>query len=306
MRVFVTGATGWIGSAVVNELVKNGHEVMGLSRSEIGAEALEAAGAKVQRGDLEDLESLRKGAAWSEGVIHCAFVHDFTDFAKSCAIDRKAIETIGEVLAGKNYPFIISSGTAGGYPGVEVTEDTVDGPPTPLAVRKQSEVLVLSLVSKGIKSSVLRLPPTVHGDGDKGFIASLTSVAKNKGVSAYIDEGKSRWPAVHRLDAATLYRLVLEKAPGGERYLAVDDAAVPTKVIAEAIGKHLGVPIKSIPAAEAIEQLGFVGMIFGYDCPANSTKTREKFGWVPKHNSLIEDLEEGHYFTNVAKVAKYA
>jgi nucleoside-diphosphate-sugar epimerase len=306
MRVFVTGATGWVGSAVVRELLKNGHKVLGLSRSDSGAQALEAAGAEVQRGDLEDLESLRKGAAWSEGVIHCAFIHDFAAFENSCAVDRKAIETIGEVLAETNHPFIISSGTAGAVPGTVSTEDSEANPNSPLKVRKLSEALVLSLVSKGVKGMVLRLPPTVHGDGDKGFVPSIVSVAKAKKVSAYIAEGQNRWPAVHRLDAAHLYRLALEKGQGGKVYHAVHDEGVATKSIAEVIGKHLAIPVKSIPEAEAGPHFGFLGHFYGMDCPASSAKTREQLGWEPKHQSLIADLEEGHYFSNVALVAKYA
>jgi nucleoside-diphosphate-sugar epimerase len=306
MRIFVTGATGWVGSAVVRELLKNGHKVLGLARSDSGAQALEAAGAEVQRGDLEDLESLRKGAAWSEGVVHCAFIHDFSTFDKNCAVDRTAIETIGEVLAGTNRPFIISSGTAGAVPGTVATEDSAADPNSPLKVRKLSETLVLSLVSKGVKSMVLRLPPTVHGDGDKGFVPSIVSVAKAKGVSAYIAEGRNRWPAVHRLDAAHLYRLALEKGEGGKVYHAVHDEGVPTKEIAEVIGKHLAVPVKSKPAAEAAEHFGFLGHFYGMDCPASSAKTREQLGWAPKHQSLIADLDEGHYFSNIALVAKYA
>jgi nucleoside-diphosphate-sugar epimerase len=299
MRVFVTGASGWIGSAVVPELIGAGHQVTGLARSDASAAALTAAGAQVHRGTLDDLDSLRSAAAASDGVIHLAFKHDlaFTGDSQGAAdADRRAVETFGDALAGSGRPFVIASGTLGLTPGRVATEPAVAamgaGPQTRLATAE----LVLSLASRGVRSSVMRLPPTNHGDGDNGFMATIVGIARDKGVSGYIGDGSNRWPAVHRLDSAHLFRLALENAPAGSTLHAVADEGVPIRDIAEVIGRHLNVPVVSISPEDAGAHFTWLAGFLAADSPASSTLTRELLGWHPTQPGLIDDLDKGHYF----------
>jgi nucleoside-diphosphate-sugar epimerase len=306
MRVFVTGASGWIGSAVVPELIGAGHQVTGLARSEASAAALTKAGAEVVHGTIDDHDILRDAAAASDGVIHLAFKHDIAfsgGFEAAAGADRRAVETFGAALAGSDRPFVIASGTLGLTPGRVATErDGLDagfdaahvsaGP----RIRLATAQLTLSLASRGVRSSVLRLPPTVHGEGDHGFMAALVGIARDKGVSGYIGDGANRWPAVHQLDAAHLFRLALEQAPAGSVLNAVADEGVPIRAIAEVFGRHLNLPVASIAADEAAEHFGWLGAFIGIDSPASSALTRELVGWQPTQPGLIEDLEKGHYF----------
>jgi nucleoside-diphosphate-sugar epimerase len=309
MRVFVTGASGWIGSAVVPELLGAGHQVTGLARSDASAGALTAAGAQVQHGTLDDLDALRDAAAASDAVIHLAFKHDlaFTgDFQGAADADRRAVETFGEVLAGSGRPLVIASGTLGVSPGRVATErDGHDLDPALAAAhgsgpatRMATAEFVLSLASRGVRSSVMRLPPTNHGDGDNGFMAALVAIARDKGAAAYIGDGSNRWPAVHRLDSAHLFRLAVEKAPAGSTLHAVADEGVPIREVAEVIGRHLDVPVVSIPAEQAAGHFTWLGGFIGLDAPASSALTRELMGWQPTQPGLIEDLDKGHYFEN--------
>jgi nucleoside-diphosphate-sugar epimerase len=312
MRVFVTGASGWIGSAVVPELLGAGHQVVGLARSDTSAAALAAAGAEVRRGGLDDLETLRDEAAKSDGVIHLAFKHDIAfsgDFQGAADADRRAVEVFGDVLAGSDRPLVIASGTLWVAPGRIATErdgherDTAaalgDGPRT----RSQTSELVLGFADLGIRSSVLRLPPTVHGDGDHGFMATTVGIARNTGVSAYIGDGGNRWPAVHRLDAARLFHRAVEDAPAGSTLHAVADEGVPIRDIAEVIGRHLNLPLVSISPDEAGRHFSWLAGFLAADSPASSALTQELLGWHPTHTGLIEDLDEGHYFQDAPPVA---
>jgi nucleoside-diphosphate-sugar epimerase len=291
MRVFVTGASGWIGSATVPELIGAGHQVLGLARSDAAATAIAAAGAEVLRGDLDTLDSLRAGAASCDGVIHLAFIHDFSDFAASVSADRRAIETIGAALEGSGKPLVIASGTPA-VPGRVATERDQSDPGSPVADRAANAQAVLDMAARGVRSSVVGLPRTVHGDGDHGFVARLITIARDKGVSGYPGDGSSRWPAVHVLDAAHLVRLAVERAPAGSRLHAVGDEGVPVRDIAEVIGRHLSLPTASTPVSE----FGFLGQILAVDQPASSVLTRELLGWQPVQPGLIEDLDKGHYF----------
>ncbi|MFD7718321.1 SDR family oxidoreductase [Streptomyces sp. NPDC059814] len=304
MRVFITGASGWIGSAVVPELIGAGHQVVGLARSDASAAALDAAGAEVRRGALDDLDALRSAAEASDGVIHLAFKHDIAfsgNFQGAADADRAAIETFGEALAGSDRPFVIASGTMGLAPGRVGTERDGRGsdgavPFEGAQARLANAQLTLSLASRGVRSSAVRLPPTVHGDGDNGFMASLVGVARDKGVSGYIGDGSNRWPAVARFDAARLFRLALEQAPAGSALHAIADEGVPIRAVAEVIGRHLDVPVVSVPADGADEHFGWLGGFLGLDGPASSALTRELLGWEPTHPGLLEDLDKGHYF----------
>jgi nucleoside-diphosphate-sugar epimerase len=296
MRVFVTGASGFIGSAVVRELLAAGHTVTGLARSDASAEALTAAGVAVHRGSLDDLDSLRAGAVAADGVCHLAFIHDFTDFAANCATDLRAIEAIGEALAGTDKPFVVTSGTPGLADGRVATEEDHVEPGSFAAIRQPSELAAVALAERGVRSSVIRLPRSVHGTGDQGFVPQLIAVAREKGLSAYVGDGSARWPAVHRLDAARLYRWALESAPAGAQYHAVGDEALPLSELAEVIGRRLDVPTGSVPADGAVEHFGFLGLVASLDCPASNALTRKQTGWEPVEVGLIGDLETGHYF----------
>jgi nucleoside-diphosphate-sugar epimerase len=293
MRVFVTGATGFIGSAVVRELIDAGHQVLGLTRSEAGAQSLLAAGAEVHRGDLEDLESLRSGAAKSEGVIHTAFIHDFSKFKENCEIDERAIETLGDALAGSNRTLIVSSGIGALAPGRIATED-IEASFNP-AMPRVSEQTGLAQISRGVNVSVVRLPQ-VHNTVRQGLISYAIQVAREKGVSAYVGDGLNRWPAAHVLDVAHLYRLALEKHETGSRYHAVAEEGVSMREIAEVIGRGLKLPVVSLSAEEAAAHFGWLAAFAGFDMPASSAQTRQRLGWRPAGPGLIADLEQMRYF----------
>jgi nucleoside-diphosphate-sugar epimerase len=293
MRVFVTGATGFIGSPVVKELISAGHEVLGLARSDAGARSLAATGAQVHRGDLDDLESLRTGAAACDAVIHTAFLHDRSRFAESCEMDKRAIEAIGTVLQGSSRPFIVTSGV-GLAQGRAATEDD---PPlaTSATYPRASEATAVALMERGVHASVMRLPQ-VHDTVKQGLITGLIATARQRGVSAYVGDGHNRWAAAHVLDVARLYRLALEKATAGDRYHAVAEEGVPLKDIATAIGRGLNVPVTSISQEQAQEHFGFFGFFVGRDSPVSSAQTREKLGWNPTGPGLIADLNNMRYF----------
>ncbi len=291
MRVFVTGATGFIGSQIVPELLKAGHRVLGLTRSDAGARSLAAAGAEAHRGDVEDLESLRSGAAKSDGVIHTAFNHDFSKFVQNCENDRLAIEAMGEALAGSNRPLLITSGTGMGSvaQGQLATEDFFNpNAPNP---RKASEIAGIAVAERGVNVSVVRLPQ-VHDPLKQGLITYLVQIAREKGVSAYLGDGLNRWPAAHVLDVARLYRLALEKAVPGSRYHAVAEEGISVREMAAVIGRRLKVPAVSIAPDQAAAHFGWLGMFADHDMPASSALTRERLGWHPTGPGLIADLEQ--------------
>jgi nucleoside-diphosphate-sugar epimerase len=292
MRVFITGATGFIGSRIVSELIGSGHQVIGMARSDAGAEWLKAAGAQVQRGDLEDLESLRSGAAHSDAVIHTAFRHDWSKFAESCEMDKRAIEAIGAVLQGSSRPFIVSSGV-GVAQGRAATEDDPPFPTSPTYPRA-SEATAVALLERGVRALVMRLPQ-VHDTVKQGLVTPLIAIAREKGVSAYVGDGHNRWPAAHVTDVARLYRLALEKATAGARYHAVAEEGVPLKDIATAIGRGLNIPVTSIAPEQAQEHFGFLGFFAGRDAHISSAQTRASLGWSATGPSLLTDLGNMRY-----------
>jgi nucleoside-diphosphate-sugar epimerase len=304
MRIFITGASGHIGGALVTELIGSGHEVVGLARSDRSAAALEAAGAAVLRGDLDDLDSLREGAAKADGVVHLAFKHEAMaagDYLSAIADDLKAIEAMGSALDGSGKPFVGTGGTLmlalsgiSGRPGTEA--DVVTGGP-----RVDAENTIIGFAGRGIRSSLIRLSPIVHSSLDHhGFAHQFIAIARAKGFSAYVGDGANRWPAVHTLDAAHLYRLALESAPAGTRLHGVADEGVPFKEIAEVIGRRLNVPVQSIDQETAAEHFGFLGMFAGRDNWTSNAITRELLDWQPAHPGLLDDLSHGHYFDNPA------
>lgn len=300
MRVFITGGSGWIGSAVIGRLLESGHRVAALARSEESAAKLEAARAEVVRGDLDELDVLRRGADGSDGVIHLAFRHDFAfspeGMVAAAAADRRAIDAMGEALVGSGRPFVIASGTPS-VTGRVATERDEPEAAGPASARVANGAAVIALAPRGVRSSVVRLPRSVHGQGEiHGFIPRLIAAARDSGVSGYVGDGSSRWPAVHVLDAAELFRMAVESAPAGTVLHAVGDEGVPTLEIATVIGRHLGVPAASVPD----ERFGFLGMVLARDQPASSALTQELMGWRPVQPGLIADLESGHYFAAVA------
>jgi nucleoside-diphosphate-sugar epimerase len=293
MRVFVTGATGFIGSAIVKDLIGAGHKVLGLARSDAAAASLNAAGADVHRGSLDDLESLRSGASAADGVIHTAFNHDFSKFKANCETDRQVIEALGSVLEGSNRPLVITSGTGLVEQGQLATEDS---PASTAIPRVASEQAAAAVAARGVHVSVVRLSPSVHGDGDHGFVPMLIGFAREKGASAYIGDGMNRWPAVHRLDAAHLFRLALEKNAAGARYHGVADEGVPFREIAAVIGRRLNLPVVAKSAEQAGDHFGWFAHFAALDNPSSSQKTRELLGWQPKQPGLISDLDRPRYF----------
>ncbi|WP_069861846.1 SDR family oxidoreductase [Streptomyces malaysiensis] len=300
MRIFVTGASGWIGSALVPELIDAGHQVIGLARSDSSAAALTAAGAEVVRGTLDDLDVLSTATATADGVIHLAFKHDiaFTgDYQGAAEADRRAVDTFADALAGTDRPFVLASGLVGLKSGQVSTErdtPTVNG--TPASLRSATATAALALASRGVRSSVVRLSPTCHGEGDNGFMAHLVATARAKGVSGYLGDGDQRWPAVHRLDAARLFRLAVEKAPAGAVLHGVAEEGIALRDIAEVIGRHLDVPTASVAPEAAAEHFTWLSDFVALDSPASNALTRELLDWRPTHPGLLEDLDKGHYF----------
>jgi nucleoside-diphosphate-sugar epimerase len=301
MRIFVTGASGFIGSAVVAELIDAGHDAIGLARSDQAASAVQAAGAEAHRGALDDLESLRSGAAAADGVIHTAYIHDFSRMPDSARIDLLAVETLGTALEGSGRPMVITTGTALIKPGeVATEEDSADSDSHP---RLRAEDAAKAFAARGVRTAIVRPGASVHGEADHGFVPVLIDIARSKGVSAYIGDGSNRWPAVHRLDAANLYRLALEDGPAGSVFHAIADEGIATRDIAEVIGRHLELPVVSIAPQDAAEHFGWMGVFFGIDAPASSALTQERLGWNPVHPGLIADLEQGHYFKQAEAAA---
>jgi nucleoside-diphosphate-sugar epimerase len=296
MRVLVTGASGWIGSAAVAELLAAGHHVLGLARSDTSAAAVAALGAEVHHGSLDDLDSLRACAAASDGVVHLGYSHDFSRMEQAAQMDRRALDAIGATLQGTGGPLVVASGTLGLAPGrVSTEQDAADPALHPRIAASQA---ALALEERGVRTSIVRFAPTVHGAGDHGFVATLVAIARDKGVSGYIGAGANRWPAVHRLDAGSLVRLAVEDAPAGSVLHAIAEEGIPTRAIAEAIGSGLDLPVVSVPAEQATEHFGWLGRFFGTDSRASNELTRALLGWEPTHQGLIADLNEGHYFQN--------
>lgn len=295
MRVFVTGASGWIGSAVVPELIAAGHEVIGLARSDASADALAAAGATVQRGSLDDLDSLRTGAAAADGVIHLAFKHDFSNYAESGRTERAAVAALADTLVGTDRPFLFASGVALVSPGQLATENIASSFSGPDAPRGGGENFAFEYTDRGVRTVSLRFAPTVHGEGDHGFMAEIARVAREKGVSAYVGDGSNRWPAVHISDVARMIVLALEKAPAGSVVHGVGEEGISAREIAEVIGRKLDIPVESVAADDAAAHFGWIGAFFALDIPASSARTQELLDWTPTHQGLVADLEAGYY-----------
>lgn len=296
MRVFVTGASGWVGTAVVKELLASGHHVVGLARSEEGAKKVADLGADVLRGSLDDVDGLRQAAAQADGVIHTAFNHDFSRLAENCEQERRAIDAMGAALQGSGRPFVVTSGVALLAPGRVTSEDDPTRIPSE-SFPRSPEITAGAFEEHGVRVAAIRLAPTVHGIGDKGFVPRLIEIAREKGVSAYVGEGRNRWPAVHRLDAAHLYRLALEHGATGGPFHAIAEEGVPMKEIAEAIGLGLNMPVVSKSLEDAAEHFGWFARFASVDCPSSSTRTRSLLGWVPEHPSLLADMENPAYFS---------
>lgn len=296
MRIFITGASGWIGSAAAAELITAGHEITGLARSDASAAALVAAGVTPLRGDLRDTRALRAGAEAADGVLHLGFIHDFSDYVGAGRVERAAVMTLGDTLAGSDRPLVVASGVAGARPGhtlVETDASPFDSEESP---RGGSENVALAYAERGVRAMAVRFAPTVHGPGDHGFVAELVRIARATGVSGYVGDGANVWPAVHRRDAASLVRRALEQGSAGSRFHAVAEEGVPTREIAEAIGRGLGIPVDSVAAEDATEHFGWLGRFFSGDLRTSSGLTREQLGWTPTHATLIDDLDSGVYF----------
>jgi nucleoside-diphosphate-sugar epimerase len=297
MRVLVTGATGYVGTAVIDELVGAGHTVLGVARTDEGAKTLAARGVEVHRGDLTEPESLAAGARACDAVAHTAFIHDFSRFAENIEIERLAVEAMLDALEGSGRPFVISSGLLMMRPGEPLAETDVGAD----SGRGATENMVSAAASRGVRTAAIRLAPTVHSKDDRGFTPRLIDAARQSGVAAYIGDGSNRWPAVHRLDAARLYRLALEQGLPGARYHAVGDEGVPAREIAGAIGRHLNLPVVSLPAEKASEHFGFLGMFFGIDAPATAKLTRSELGWAPREPGLLAGLASDAYYQSGSK-----
>ena len=293
MRVFMTGASGWIGSAVASELTRNGHRVVGLARSDQSAQAIAKAGGEVFRGSLENLDRLSQGAASSDAVLHLAFIHDFSQYQEANRVDQQAIEAMGSALEGSDRPLVIASGVPPAAGGRLATEED---PPDPGFPRSAASTMALRLAERGVRPAVVRLPPTVHGRGDQGFIRMIAALAQQKGFSGYVGDGSNVWAAVHRDDAAHLFVLALQHAVAGSVWHAVADEGIPSRTIAETIGRRLDVQIGSVTPEEAPDHFGWMWMVWGAHLPGSSALTRQRLGWNPAGPGLLQDLEEGHYF----------
>jgi nucleoside-diphosphate-sugar epimerase len=296
MHIFITGASGWIGSAAAAELIAAGHEITGLARSDASADALVAAGIAPLRGDLRDTETLRAGAETADGVLHLGFIHDFSDYVGAGLVERAAVTTLGDALAGSDRPLVVASGVAGARPGHTLVETDASPFDTEESPRGGSENVALVYAERGVRAMAVRFAPTVHGSGDHGFMAELVRIARATGVSGYVGDGANVWPAVHRRDAASIVRRALEHGSAGSRFHAVAEEGVPTRDIAEAIGRGLGLAVEPVAAEDAADHFGWLGGFFSGDLRTSSTLTRRELGWSPTHPTLIEDLDSGVYF----------